>query len=313
MNSKIDFINGETNKSLIKMFAPLMVGMIMLMIYNMVDGLWVGNLLGEQGMSALTAGTAIVLFLNSISMGVGNGISVMIANLVGADDRKHIPGAVATVIAVSTVFSIVLLILGEVLVDPILVLMGTPEIIFSDAATYLKIYLLGNAALFIYMVFTSIFRAFGDPMFQMKGMMLTAVFNAVVDPFAIKAYGLAGAAIVTVASEVLCLVYAIIYYRKKKMFSMDFKKINMNDAITMVRLSVPTTVQSIMPPLSSVFMISFISSFGMNTIAGFGVARNLELIMFMPTTGMCMAVTSIVGQCVGAKRHDRAMDYLNQA
>ena len=223
MNSKIDFINGETNKSLIKMFAPLMVGMIMLMIYNMVDGLWVGNLLGELGMSALTAGTAIVLFLNSISMGVGNGISVMIANLVGANDRKHIPGAVATVIAVSTVFSIVLLILGEVLVDPILALMGTPEIIFSDAATYLKIYLLGNAALFIYMVFTSIFRAFGDPMFQMKGMMLTAVFNAVADPFAIKAYGLAGAAIVTVASEVLCLVYAIIYYRKKKMFAQNVK------------------------------------------------------------------------------------------
>ena len=84
------------------------------------------------------------------------------------------------------------------------------------------------------MVFTSIFRAFGDPMFQMKGMMITAVFNAVVDPFAIKAYGLAGAAIVTVASEVLCLVYAIIYDRKKKMFYMDFKKINMNDYITMV-------------------------------------------------------------------------------
>ena len=68
MNSKIDFINGDTNKSLIRMFAPLMVAMILLMIYNMVDGLWVGNLLGEQGMSALTAGTAIVLFLNSISI-----------------------------------------------------------------------------------------------------------------------------------------------------------------------------------------------------------------------------------------------------
>ena len=313
MNSKIDFINGDTNKSLIRMFAPLMVAMIMLMIYNMVDGLWVGNLLGEQGMSALTAGTAIVLFLNSISMGVGNGISVMVANLVGADDRKHIPGATATIIAISTLLSVVLLVLGEVLVGPILTLMGTPEVIFSDAATYLRIYLLGNAALFVYMVFTSIFRAFGDPMFQMKGMMITAVFNAVLDPFAIKAYGLAGAAIVTVASEILCLVYALIYFKWKKIFYMDFKKINMNDAKTMIRLSVPTTVQSIMPPLSSVFMISFISSFGMNTIAGFGVARNLELIMFMPTTGMCMAVTSIVGQCVGAKRHDRAMDYLKSS
>ena len=228
MNSKIDFINGDTNKSLIRMFAPLMVAMIMLMIYNMVDGLWVGNLLGEQGMSALTAGTAIVLFLNSISMGVGNGISVMVANLVGADDRKHIPGATATIIAISTLLSVVLLVLGEVLVGPILTLMGTPEVIFSDAATYLRIYLLGNAALFVYMVFTSIFRAFGDPMFQMKGMMITAVFNAVLDPFAIKAYGLAGAAIVTVASEILCLVYALIYFKFKKMFSMDFNKINMN-------------------------------------------------------------------------------------
>ena len=65
MNSKIDFINSETNKSLIKMFAPLMVGMIMLMIYNMV------------------------------------------ANLVGAEDRKHISGAVATIIAISTIFSVV--------------------------------------------------------------------------------------------------------------------------------------------------------------------------------------------------------------
>ncbi len=313
MNSKIDFINGETNKSLIKMFVPLMVAMLMLMIYNMVDSLWVGNLLGEQGMSALTAGTAIVLFLNSISMGAGNGISVMVANLVGAEDREHIPGALATIIAISTVLSVVLLVLGELLVNPILVLMGTPEIIFADAATYLKIYLLGNVALFLYMVFTSILRAFGDSMFQMKGMMITAVLNAVVDPFAIKACGLVGAAIVTVASEVLCLVYAIFYYKKKKMFSVDFKKINMNDAITMIRLSVPTTVQSIMPPLSSVFMISFISSFGMNTIAGFGVARNLELIMFMPTTGMSMAVTSIVGQCVGGKRHDRAVDYLKSS
>ena len=107
-------------------------------------------------MSALTAGTAIVLFLNSISMGVGNGISVMIANLVGENDRKHIPGAVATVIAMSTIFSVVHLILGEVLVDPILALMGTPEIIFSDAATYLKIYLLGNAALFTWCLHQSL-------------------------------------------------------------------------------------------------------------------------------------------------------------
>ena len=94
------------------------------------------------------------------------------------------------------------------------------------------------------------------------------------------------------------------------MFTIDFKKVNKKDAVEMLRLSIPTTVQSIMPPLSSAVMISFITPFGLIPMAGFGVARNLELIMFMPTAGMCMAVTTIVGQCEGAGRSDRGKDYL---
>ncbi len=78
MKSKIDFINGNTTKSLLKLFVPLMLAMTLTMAYSMVDSLWVGNFLGEGGMSALTAGTAIVLIMNSLSMGVGNGVSVMI-------------------------------------------------------------------------------------------------------------------------------------------------------------------------------------------------------------------------------------------
>ncbi|RKM62051.1 MATE family efflux transporter [Butyrivibrio sp. CB08] len=313
MNSKIDFINGKTGKSLIKMFMPLFAAMTLTMIYSMVDSLWVGNLLGEHGMSALTAGTAIILVLNSLAMGMGNGISVMVAKLVGAGKKDEIPGATATIITVSTAVSFIIFILCELLAAPLLKLMGTPQEVYKDATTYLMIYLVGNVALFLYMQFTSIFRAFGDPTFQMKGMLMTTVLNAILDPFFIRMMGLSGAAIVTVASEVLCLVYAIIYYKKHKLFSMDFKKVNMKDVGTMLKLSVPTTIQSIMPPLSSAIMISFITEFGIDAMAGFGVARNLELIMFMPTTGMCMAITAIVGQCAGAKRQDRAEDYLKAA
>ncbi len=310
MNSKIDFINGKTGKALIKMFMPIFAAMTLTMVYSMVDSLWVGNLLGEHGMSALTAGTAIVIILNSIAMGMGNGISVMTANLVGAGKKDEIPGALATILSVSTVISMIIFIAGEILASPLLKLMGTPSEVFADAYTYLMYYFVGNTALFIYMQFTSILRAFGDPTFQMKGMLLTAIFNAVLDPVFIKIWGLPGAAIVTVASEILCLVYAIIYYKKHKLFSIDFKKVNMRDAWIMLKLSMPTTIQSIMPPLSSAVMISFITPFGIDAMAGFGVARNLELIMFMPTTGMYMAITAIVGQCIGAKRPDRADDYL---
>ncbi len=313
MKLNIDFINGNTKKSLIKMFIPLLMAMTLTMIYSMVDSLWVGNLLGEHGLSALTAGTAIVLIMSSLSMGMGNGISVMIAQMVGAKDKKGISGGCATVITISAVLSVLGCIVAEFLVTPVLTLMGTPEIILSEASMYLKIYLIGNVALFIYVQFTSIFRAFGDSAFQMIGMIIPAVFNAIADPFMIRAYGLKGAAIATVVSEILCLVFAVFYHMKKKYFSFDFNGMNLKYVTTMMRLCIPTSVQAVMPAVSSAVMISFIAPFGTVVMAGFGVARNLEYLMFMPTTAMCMAVTSIIGQCSGAKRYDRAKDYLKSS
>ena len=310
MKGNTDFVNENTYRSLLRMFIPLCLAMTLTMLYNMVDSFWVGNMLGEHGMSALTAGTAIVLIMNSLAMGMGNGISVMFAHMVGNKDLDRIPGAAATVLIVGGSISIVITLLGELLLSPILSLMGTPEELLSDALWYLRIYLIGNAALFLYMQFTSIFRAFGDSLFQMKGMILTVIFNAILDPILIRPFGLGGAAAVTVASEILCLIYAVWYYRKNRLFFIDYTGTKREYAKTMLSLSIPTTMQAIMPPISSAVMISFVSSFGVTALAGFGVARNLELIMFMPTTGMCMAMSSIVGQCNGAGRPDRAKDYL---
>lgn len=70
------------------MVFPLLVSMILMMAYNLVDSIWVGNLLGEQGYAALTSGTSIILILNSIAMGAGNGISIQISQAVGAGEKK---------------------------------------------------------------------------------------------------------------------------------------------------------------------------------------------------------------------------------
>lgn len=310
MKSKIDFINGKTTESLLKLFIPLMLAMTLTMAYSMVDSLWVGNLLGEAGMSALTASTALVLVMNSLSMGVGNGVSVMIAQLVGAKDSEGIKRAAAVIMTVSLVFSGAICIAGEFAAESILTAMGTPIEVLPEAVSYLRLYLIGNVALFIYMQFTSIFRAFGDSMFQMKGMLLTVIVNAILDPIMIRWWGFDGVAIATVISEVMCLAYAFAYHYRKKWFSFNFRGMSWQDVKIMCRLCIPTSIQSIMPALSSAVMITFVNPFGLTALAGYGVVRNLELIMFMPTNAMSMAVTSIIGQCKGAGRSDRANDYL---
>lgn len=313
MLSQIDFVSGETRKSLMKLFIPLMAAMSLTMAYSMVDSLWVGNLLGQEGMSALTASTAIVLVLNSISMGAGNGVTVMIAGMVGAGDRKKIRGAAATILTVSLVFALAVCVIGQLTARPLLMLMDTPASVLADAVSYLQLYLIGNIALFLYMQFTSIFRAFGDSVFQMKGMLMTVIMNAALDPLLIHFLGFDGVAIATVISEIMCLIYALFYYKGRRFFVFNFHAMTLLDAKTMCRLCIPTTVQAVMPAISSAIMIALVNPYGVVALAGYGVVRNLELIMFMSTTAMTITVTTIIGYCRGAQRLDRATDYLKES
>lgn len=224
MKSKIDFVEGNTKTSLLQMVTPLLAAMILTMAYNLVDSLWVGNLLGEGGYAALTNSTAVVLILSAIAMGCSNGIAILVSQTVGAGKKEETDGVIATIMLLSGVFAIGLTLVLELGLKKILLLMNTPAALFEDAYEYLSIYLTGYIAIYVYMQFTAIFRSFGDPVFQIKGMLFSTLFNAVLDPVLIHFMGLGGAAWATVFSEVLCVVYALGYHRKKKMFRLDLKK-----------------------------------------------------------------------------------------
>lgn len=313
MKSKIDFVNEKTGRSLIRMTMPLLMAMFLTMAYNLVDSLWVGNLLGENGYAALTDSTALILILNAIAMGAGNGVSILVAQLVGADNTKKTEGVIATVVFISSCFAVGLTAMAEIFLPGILKMLKTPAEIRNDAYAYLSIYLLGYTAIYLYMQFTSVFRAFGDPIFQMKGMFFTTVFNAVIDPILIKRMGLTGAAWATVLSEVLCLVYAIWYYKRKKLFTMDFHGMKAAYGKELLKDVVPSALQQCMPAISSAVMLTLVSSFGVTTIAAYGVTSKLEVLLFYPAMAVNMALVTIVGQCVGAGRRDRVKDYMKCA
>lgn len=313
MRSKIDFIKGDTNKGLIKMVIPLLLAMILAMAYNLVDSLWVGNLLGEKGYAALTNSTAIVSILSAIAMGSSNGITILVSQTIGAGKKKESDCIIATILALSGLFSVVVTVLIELFLKQILIAMHTPHEIFNMAYDYLFIYMFGYVAIFIYMHVTAIFRSFGDPVFQMKGMFLSTIFNAVLNPFLIHFIGLKGSAWATVLSEVLCLLYAMYYHKKKKMFELHVSNISLQYVSLIFKDAIPSAVQGCIPALSSATMLFLVSRYGVITIAAYGVTSKLEIILFYPAMAMSMALTTIVGQCVGAKRFDRAKDYVKSS
>ena len=178
--------------------------------------------MGETGYAALTISTSVVLILSAIAMGSSNGAAILIAQTAGA--KREAGGLISVSLALAGAFSVGVTAVLELALRPLLSAMNTPPELFSMAYDYLSVYLLGYAAIFLYMHFTAAFRAFGDPVFQMKGMLLSTVFNAVADPLMIRGFGLQGAAWATVLSEALCLAFAVVYHRKKRLFRLTLQR-----------------------------------------------------------------------------------------
>lgn len=311
MKNSIDFIGGDTRRSLLRMVGPLLAAMVLTMAYNLVDSLWVGNLMGETGYAALTSSTSVVLILSAIAMGSSNGAAILIAQTAGA--KKEAGGLISVSLALAGAFSVGVTAVLELALRPLLSAMNTPPELFSMAYDYLSVYLLGYAAIFLYMHFTAAFRAFGDPVFQMKGMLLSTVFNAVADPLMIRGFGLRGAAWATVLSEALCLVFAVVYHRKKRLFRLTLRRADAAWVRPLLADAVPSAVQSCMPAVSSAALLLLVTGFGVTAIAAYGAAGQLEILLFYPAMAMNMALTAITGQCSGAGRTDRVRDYLRCA
>ena len=182
MNTKLDFINGNTKKCLLAMTLPMIVAMFLNMAYNLVDSLWIGNLLGETAYAALTNSTPIILLLTSIAMGATNGVSILLSQAIGAKNEQKKRTLISTSFCIAVVFSLLVTLLLEFFLPTILKLLNTPMETMSMAKNYLSIYILGYLPVYLYLYFTAVLRSFGNTMFQVIAMLVSTILNAILDP-----------------------------------------------------------------------------------------------------------------------------------
>lgn len=310
MNTKLDFINGNTKKCLLAMTLPMIVAMFLNMAYNLVDSLWIGNLLGETAYAALTNSTPIILLLTSVAMGATNGVSILLSQAIGAKNEQKKRTLISTSFCIAVVFSLLVTLLLEFLLPTILKLLNTPMETMSMAKDYLSIYILGYLPVYLYLYFTAVLRSFGNTMFQVIAMLISTILNAILDPIFIQKIGFQGAAIATLLSQSLCLVFMLIYIRKKRIFKFSFVDFDKSTIIPLIKNAIPSVIQQSIPAISTTFLTSLISTYSISAIAAYGITGKLETILFYPAMAFNMVLTSIIGQCIGAKRDDRAKDYL---
>lgn len=313
MPTKIDFIEGKTSRCLLAMALPMMAAMFLNMMYNLVDSLWIGNLLGETAYAALTNSTPIILILTSVAMGATNGLSILLSQAIGAKDQEKTERLISTSFLVAVVFSLLVTVILELTIPAILKILNTPPETYDMAYGYLSIYVLGYIAVYLYLYFTAVLRSFGNSMFQAVAMLASTVLNAVLDPIFIKLIGFHGAAIATLLSQMICLCFMLVYLRQKKLFRIRFSCFERSEVLPLIQKAVPSVIQQSIPAVSTTFLTALISTYSVTAIAAYGVTGKLETILFYPAMALNMVLTAIIGQCAGAKRIDRAKDYLKCA
>lgn len=313
MPTKIDFIGGNTKRCLMAMALPMIAAMFLNMMYNLVDSLWIGNLLGETAYAALTNSTPIILILTSVAMGATNGVSILLSQAIGAKDKKKTESLISTSFFVAVAFSILVTILLEVFLPGILKVLNTPAETYDMAYSYLAIYILGYLAVYLYLYFTAVLRSFGNSMFQAVAMLVSTILNAILDPIFIHFIGFHGAAIATLLSQAICLLFMLIYLKKKKLFKFKISAFDKNEVLPLIQKAIPSIIQQSIPAISTTFLTALVSTYSVTAIAAYGVTGKLETILFYPAMALNMVLTTIIGQCIGGARYDRAKDYLKCA
>ena len=301
-NKKMELLgNAPIPKALVSLGIPIMIGMLINALYNLVDAYFVGGL-GESPMGAIS----IVFPLGQVVVGLGlmfgNGAASYLSRLLGSGDKKTANIVASTALYSSVLIGAVLIIFATIFLKPILTFLGATETIMPYALTYARIY-----------VISCIFNVFNVTMNNIvasEGLLLGAVINIGLDPLFIYTFdmGVAGAAIATAISQfVSTLVYLTYILRKRSAFTFSIKDFipTQQTFAEILKIGIPTLTFQLLTSLSIALINRASSTYGDAVIAGMGAVTRVTSMGTLVVFGFLKGFQPIAGFSYGAKNFKR--------
>jgi putative MATE family efflux protein len=304
-------IEGKISKSIILFALPILLGNLFQQLYNVVDSIVVGNVLGKEALAAVSSTGSLINLIVGLINGIFVGAGVIIARYYGAKNNKSLPKAVHTTIAFGFIAGIIVTAFGVIFTPWLLKLMGTPSDVFADSVTYLRIYFTGGIGIVMYNACVGIFQAIGDSKRPLYYLIVAAITNVVLDILfiAVFNFGVGGAAVATVISQFISAILGFIKLTKVDGdYKIYIKKIKIDGEMLeiLMKMGLPTGIQNSIVAFANVIVQSNINQFGSIAMAGSGSYSKLEGFAFLPITSFSVALTTFIGQNLGAKQYDRA-------
>ena len=289
---------------------PVFLGNVFQQLYNAFDSWCVGEYISDSALAAVSSSGSLIFLMVSFFNGVAMGAGVVIARYFGAKEYDAMQKAIHTAIAFGLVTGVVLTVIGITFTPTILRWMGTPAEVLPESIEYFRWYFTGAIFTVMYNIFVGILHAVGDSRHPLYYLIFSASVNVVLDMVLVttvwKSVGAAGFA-TTVSqgiSAFLCFFHLI---RIDAPYKVRVRKVRFDKQsfFEIVRYGLPSGVQNSVIALANVFVQSNINSFGKSAMAGCGSYSKLEGFAFLPVTCFTQALSTFVGQNLGARKHDR--------
>ena len=297
-------------KQLLFFFFPILLGTFFQQMYNTVDTIIVGRFVGTQAQAAVGSTAALINLINGFFIGLSTGATVLLSQSFGANDRQGVHAALHTGMGLSLVLGVLVTAVGVSAARPVLTLVNTPASCMEDAVLYTRLYFCGSLASMVYNMGSGILRAMGDSR-RPTGFLIAACFtNIILDLVCVVCLnmGVAGAAVATVASQVVSALLVIFsLLRLPEDIRLRPSRIRLDGRLLrrILYVGVPAGLQFITFDLSNLLVQSGINSFGDTTVAAWTAYIKTDALTWMISGAFGVSITTFVGQNFGAQKYDR--------
>jgi putative MATE family efflux protein len=298
---------------LFKLSLPAFLGMFVMMLYNVVDTIFIGHYVGTLGI----AGLSIVFPLQMLTIGIGEmtgmGGASVVSRLIGAGKIPRAERAVGNSITATIVISATMMVAGLANPDFWLRLMGSSETILPYARDYMTIILIGMFFMAFAMALNNLIRSEGNARTPMIGMIVGAVSNIILDAIFIIPLdmGIRGAALATVIAQLISVLYFLRYYFSGNSFLKIYSKnliIEWNILKSILAIGIASFARMLAGSLSAILVNRTLVAYGGDyAISAFGILHRIMMFAVLPGIVIGSGMQPILGFNYGAKRYDKAL------
>ena len=307
-----DLNEGSVARQLFLFAMPLFVANALQAVYNLVDMVVVGQVIGGPGMSAVSIGGDLLHLLTFLAMGFSSAGQVIIAQLVGAGKKEEMRRTIGTLFTFLFLVSLLISLACFMLRHQILGWLNTPPESYAYTMDYMVTCIAGLAFIYGYNIVSAILRGMGDSRCPFLFIAIAAILNTVLDIYfvAFLDWKVFGAALATVIGQGTSFLISLFYlYRHRKSFGFDFRPqsfaIDPPSLHRLLALGIPMAIQSAAVNISKIVLTAWINAQGVEYSALAGIYNKVGMMLGIVSNSFTTAGSSMIGQSLGAGRYDR--------